>query len=118
MGDAARIAGSVADGKISVSRYILSAVRGTDLGLYRLEELSEPLRRVVEKMKGGEFSTVLDTDFGYQILYVQKIQETPERTLEEVESEIQRALYNDFVDNKYQEWLDELRTRSHIKIIN
>ena len=96
----------------------LSDVRGTDLGLYLLEELSEPLRKVIEKMKPGEYSQILDTDFGYQILYVQKIQETPEKTLEEVEPDIQRTLYNDFVDNKYQEWLDELRTRSHIKIIN
>ncbi|NNL76506.1 MAG: hypothetical protein HKO68_09240, partial [Desulfobacterales bacterium] len=95
-----------------------SDVRGTDLGLYRLEELSKPLREIVEKMQAGEFSTVLETDFGYQILYLQKIQATKEKALEEVEPEIQSLLYNEFVDNKYAEWLDELRTRSHIKIIN
>jgi peptidyl-prolyl cis-trans isomerase SurA len=95
-----------------------SPVGGTDLGLYRLEELSEHLQKVVEKMKAGEFSTVLETDFGYQILYVQKIQETPAKTLDEVDSEIQQILYSEYVDNKYQEWLDELRERSHIRIVN
>jgi peptidyl-prolyl cis-trans isomerase SurA len=92
--------------------------RGTDLGLFRLEELSEQLQKVVKKMKAGEFSEVMDTDFGYQIIYVQKIQETPAKSLAEVESEIHQALYSEYVDNKYQEWLDELRTRSHIRIIN
>jgi parvulin-like peptidyl-prolyl isomerase len=69
-------------------------------------------------MKAGEFSPVLETDFGYQILYVQKIQETPAKTLDEVDSEIQQILYSEYVDNKYQEWLDELRERSHIRIVN
>jgi len=95
-----------------------SAVQGTDLGLYRLEELSEQFQKVVREMKPGEFSAVLNTDFGYQILYVQKIQETPAKPLDKVESEIHQELYTEFVNNKYQEWLDELRARSLIKIIN
>ena len=95
-----------------------SVVRGTDLGLYRLEELSEQLRKVVEKMKAGEFTEVLDTDFGYQILYVQKIEVTESKALETVESEIQQTLYDEYVDSEYRDWLEELRKRSHIRIIN
>jgi len=95
-----------------------SDVEGTDLGLYRLEELSEQLRQVVKKMKTGEFSSVLDTHFGYQILYVQKIEESQAKTLEAVEPEIETLLYNEMVDNKYQEWLEQLRAQSFIKIIN
>jgi len=95
-----------------------SAVKGTDLGLYRHDELSKELRKVVDELKGGEFSEVLDTNFGYQMIYVQKIEDSPAKPLEAVESEIQQILYNEFVDNKYQEWLEELRTRSHIQVIN
>ena len=95
-----------------------SVVQGTDLGLYRLEELSEQLREVVEKMKSDEFSEVLDTDFGLQIIYVQNIQETQTKSLEEIESEIEEKLYNEAVDNKYQDWLDALRKSSLIKIIS
>jgi peptidyl-prolyl cis-trans isomerase SurA len=95
-----------------------SAVEGTDLGLYRLEELSEQLRQVVKKMKTGEFSSVLDTHFGYQILYIQKIEESQAKPLEAVEPEIETLLYNEMVDNKYQEWLEQLRAESLIKIIN
>jgi len=95
-----------------------SRVQGTDLGLYRPEELSEQLQGAVVKLKAGEFSEVLDTDFGPQIIYVQKIQETPTKSLDEIESEIQEILYNESVDNRYQGWLDELRKRSLIKIIS
>jgi len=93
-------------------------VEGTELGLYRLKELSEQLRRAVAKLKAGEFSEVLDTEFGPQIIYLQKIQETHSKSLEEIESEIEEILYTESVDNKYQTWLDELRKRSLIKIIS
>ena len=95
-----------------------SAVQGSDLGLYRLEELSEQLRQVVKKLDTGEFSAVLDTNFGYQIIYVQKIEESQAKSLAAMESEIEELLYAELVDNKYQEWLEQLRTRSHIRIIN
>jgi peptidyl-prolyl cis-trans isomerase SurA len=95
-----------------------SAVQGTDLGLYRLEEVSEQLRQVVENTGAGQFSGVLDTNFGYQILYVQKIENSQSKPLEAVESEIEELLFNELVDNKYQEWLEQLRARSHIRIIN
>jgi len=94
------------------------AVQGTDLGLYRLKELSEQLRQVVEKMDAGEYSAVLDTNFGYQIIYVQKIEDSQDQPLAAVESEIEEKLYKELVDNKYQEWLEQLRARSHIRIIN
>ena len=95
-----------------------SRVQGTDLGLYRLEELSGQLEGAVAKLKAGEFSEVLDTDFGPQIIYVQKIQETSTKSLDEIESEIEEILYNESVDNRYQDWLDELRKQSLIKIIS
>jgi peptidyl-prolyl cis-trans isomerase SurA len=94
-----------------------SPVKGTDLGLYRPDELSAQLQTVVEKMKAGEYSKVLDTNFGYQIIYVQEINETPPKALEELEADIKQILFNEYVDNRYQEWLEELRARSYIKII-
>ena len=95
-----------------------SRIQGTELGLYRLEELSEQLRGAVARLKAGEFTEALDTDFGPQIIYLQKIQETPSKSLDEIESEIEEILYNESVNNRYQDWLDELRQRSLIKIIS
>jgi len=95
-----------------------SRVQGSDLGLYRLEELSKQLQGAVAKLKAGEFSEVLLTDFGPQIIYVEKIQQTPTKSLDEIESEIEEILYKESVDTRYQDWLDELRKRSLIKIIS
>jgi peptidyl-prolyl cis-trans isomerase SurA len=90
---------------------------GTDLGLYRLDELSPQLKNVVKDMKVGEYSSILETDRGYQIIYVQKILMTDSKSLSDVEAEIEDVLYNEAIDNRYNTWLSELRKRSHIKII-
>jgi peptidyl-prolyl cis-trans isomerase SurA len=90
---------------------------GADLGLYRLDELSPQLRNVVKNMKEGEYSSILETDGGYQIIYVQKMLVTDSKSLSDVEAEIEDVLYNEAIDNRYNTWLSELRKRSHIKII-
>ena len=90
---------------------------GTDLGLYRLDELSSQLRNVVKDMKAGGYSSILKTDRGYQIIYVQKVLVTDSKTIADVKAEIEDILYNEAIDNRYNTWLSELRKRSHIKII-
>jgi len=109
--------GSSFEALVSELNESASAVKGTDLGLYRRDELSEELRKVVSKLKSNEFSEILETNFGYQIIYVQEIQDTAAKPIAEVENEIQQILYDELVDNKYQDWLEDLRARSHIRII-
>lgn len=92
--------------------------KGGDLGLFLLKELSPQLQEVVKTMTAGDFSSILEADVGYQIIYVQKIIEAPAKTVAEVKNEIHEILYRELVDNKYQKWLEDLRKRSHIKIIN
>ena len=95
-----------------------AAVQGTDLGLYRPDDLSEDLQGVVAGLKPKQFTKIMETSFGYQIIYVQTIEDQPAKPLDEVKAEIRQLLYDEFVDNKYQVWLDDLRERSHIRIIN
>lgn len=94
------------------------ASEGGDLGLFGLHELSLQLQKAIKGMKAGEFTPVLYTDQGYQILFVQEIVNTSGKPLEEVSPEIERILFDDIVDNKFQSWLEDLRKQSHIKIIN
>ncbi len=91
--------------------------QGTDLGLYHLDELSPQLRNVVKDMKAGEYSSIIETDSGYLIIYVQKVLVAGSKTLSDVETEIEDVLYNEAIDKRYNTWLSELRERSHIKII-
>ncbi|MBW1866519.1 MAG: hypothetical protein JRI38_02060, partial [Deltaproteobacteria bacterium] len=39
------------------------------------------------------------------------------KSMEEASPEIEQKLFNEIVDKKFQEWLENLRKRSHIKII-
>lgn len=93
------------------------ASEGGDLGLFGLYELLPQLQKAIKGIKAGEFTPVLDTEQGYQIFFVQEIVNTPEKPLEEVSPEIERILFNEIVDNKFQSWLEDLRKQSHIKII-
>jgi peptidyl-prolyl cis-trans isomerase SurA len=94
-----------------------SAIQGSDLGLFRIEELNPRLREAVRELKAGQFSSIVETDFGYQIVFVQEIQETASRPLAQVESEIQDILFRERVDGRFISWLSDLRKRSHIKIM-
>jgi peptidyl-prolyl cis-trans isomerase SurA len=94
-----------------------SAVQGSDLGLFRIEELTPRLREAVRDLKAGQFSPIVETDFGYQIVFVQEIKDTASRPLAQVESEIQDILFRERVDDRFVSWLSDLRKRSHIKIM-
>ncbi len=93
------------------------ASEGGDLGLFGLSELSLQLQKEIKGMKAGEFTPVLYTDQGYQILFVQEVVDTSGKPLEEVSPEIERILFDDIVDKNFQSWLEDLRKQSHIKII-
>lgn len=90
---------------------------GGDLGLFGLDELSPQLRNAIKEMKAGEFTPVLDTDQGFQIFFVKEIVKTSGKPLEEVSPEIEKILFNEIVEKKFQSWLGDLRNQSVIKII-
>jgi peptidyl-prolyl cis-trans isomerase SurA len=93
------------------------AQEGGDLGLFELDTLSPQLKAAIKEMKAGEFTSVIDTDQGYQIFFVQDVSKTPGKSLEDASSEIERILYDEIVNNKFQAWVEDLRKQSHIKII-
>ena len=90
---------------------------GGDLGLFGLDELSPQLRNIIKEMKAGEFTSVLDTDHGFQIFLVKEIVQNSGKPLEDVSPEIEEILFNEIVEKKYQSWLEDLRKQSVIKII-
>ncbi|MBI5581688.1 MAG: SurA N-terminal domain-containing protein [Deltaproteobacteria bacterium] len=92
-------------------------LQGSDLGLFRAEELTPQLREVVKTMSAGAVSPIVESEFGFQVVFVQQIAETAGRPLAEVEPEIQEILYRERVDGKIKTWITELRRRSHIKIM-
>jgi peptidyl-prolyl cis-trans isomerase SurA len=95
-----------------------SRVDGGDLGFFKLEDLAPRLQELIKDMKAGDLTPVLEMDFGFQIVYVDEIVESGGKSLEEAKTGIQSKLYEQIVDEKYSSWLQALRDRSHIKIVN
>lgn len=93
-------------------------IQGSELGLFRVDELTPQLREVVRELKPGQVSPIVESDFGYQVVYVQRIQETAAKPLDQVESEIQEILFRETVDNRFNSWLADLRKRSHVKLLD
>jgi len=92
-------------------------IQGSELGLFRLEELTPQLRDAVQGMRPGEVSAVVESDFGYQVVYVQQINDTAGKPMAQVEAEIQEILFRERVDSRFAAWLADLRKNSHIKIM-
>jgi peptidyl-prolyl cis-trans isomerase SurA len=95
----------------------LTAKDGGDLGLFTIEELAPELQETVRWMEEGEVSSILQTSQGYQLLFLEETRSASGKTLEEARAEIQQQLYREEVDRKYKAWLETLRERSYIKVI-
>jgi peptidyl-prolyl cis-trans isomerase SurA len=93
------------------------ASSGGYLGSFDPETLAPHIREAVVNLNPGEFSSILDTDQGYQIFFVDKIESKEGRSFDEASDEIEDRLYKEIVDERFSSWLQELRNRSHIKIV-
>lgn len=91
------------------------AEEGGDIGSFAADALSEEIREPILNLSPGEFTDVLETELGYQILYLEEIEEAGGRPLDAVREDIQETLYQEAVNETFQTWLDDLRDRSHIK---
>lgn len=94
-----------------------SAANGGDLGIFESRLLAEPIRKALEGLEKGQYTKILDTEFGYQIFYVEEITHTGGKSLEDVKAEIEDKLYADIVNQKFQAWLKDLRERAHIEVL-
>ena len=95
----------------------MAAAKGGNLGLFRIQDISPQLQDAIKGLQAGDHTPIMGTDQGYQIFYVQNIVGTPEKSLKEVTPEIQEKLFNEIINERYRTWLEELRTKSHIRII-
>ncbi|MFC1489533.1 peptidylprolyl isomerase [Thermodesulfobacteriota bacterium] len=94
-----------------------STADGGYLGLFKIDALLPQLQEAIKGMKAGEFTSILDTDQGYQIFYISEIVKIPGKSCEEATPEIETRLYDEVVNEKYAAWIEELRKKSHVKII-
>ena len=94
-----------------------TASNGGLLGEFQSEDLADQIRRAIEGRQAGEYTSVLNTDRGLQLFYIDDIRLVAAKSLEQVKPEIEGKLYDQIVNRKFKNWLTDLRDRSHIRII-
>ncbi len=94
-----------------------TAADGGLLGEFKADDLSGPIRAALKGLKSGDHTSIMETDRGLQLFYVDDIKLVAGKSLEEAAPEIEGKLYDQIVNRKFTNWLSELRERSHIKII-
>ena len=94
-----------------------TARHGGDLGYMEIRLLAAPIQQGLKDLQKGQISSVIDTEQGYQIFLLEDVRHSGGKTLEEAKPEIQDRLYAQIIDQKFQNWLKELRERAHIHII-
>ena len=90
---------------------------GGDLGFFEARLLAAPIREALSVLKAGQFTSIVETEQGYQIFYVEEISSTG-RSLEQASQEIEEKLLAEAREKRFQAWLEELRQRAHIEILN
>ncbi|MBW2041889.1 MAG: SurA N-terminal domain-containing protein [Deltaproteobacteria bacterium] len=96
----------------------VAAEDGGLLGLFDFEELSQRLRETLTGKGAGEFTGLLETEQGYQIVYIDEIVEIPAKEVDEVSAEIEEKLFQEQIKKRYDAWLEEIRTQSIVKRID
>ena len=92
-----------------------NAEDGGALGSFSMETLADELKKAIAPLDKGQYTGVVSTDQGFQIFFLDEIVEARDIPLDEVKEEIQRKLYDQIVEEKFNSWLESLRGNSHIK---
>ncbi|HJX30879.1 MAG TPA: peptidyl-prolyl cis-trans isomerase [Thermodesulfobacteriota bacterium] len=87
-----------------------------DVGMYKKGELMNTLDQEAFALKPGEMSNVISTNKGYCIIRVLERSEEKTKKIEEVNGAISNYLFQQKMEDKLQEWLQELRTNAYIDI--
>lgn len=90
---------------------------GGDLGVFDIDTFSDAIRAAVKSLKKGEYSRVISTNQGFQIIYVEEILDTGGTTLEQARDEIQDILYREQAEEKFARWIESLKKNAHIRIM-
>lgn len=108
------------DFKVVADRYSSRVAVASDLrlGVFSVDEMSPSIRKAVEGLKPGGYSDIIETPMGFQILRLVGISNSKEEDIDPaLMEEIRQKLYNQQVNQRFEDWLNELRSKSAIRIL-
>lgn len=93
-----------------------SASEGGSLGFFKKGQLLPAFEAAAFSMKKGEISDLVRTPFGFHIIKVDDTKEATPEPLETVKDKIKSALTSEMMEQRYKEWMEELKKSAIIEI--
>jgi peptidyl-prolyl cis-trans isomerase SurA len=90
--------------------------KGGALGTFKAGEMLAVIDQAVRKIGPGEFTPVLKTPQGYQIIKINKRTLISDPKLDEEREDIRRTLYADAFKRQFRLWLNQRRDEAFIRI--
>jgi peptidyl-prolyl cis-trans isomerase SurA len=90
--------------------------KGGLLGTFKAGEMLKEIEAAVRQIGPGEFSPIVKTSLGYQIIKINKRTLISDPKLDEEREGIRRVLYSDALKRQFKLWLKQRRDESFIRI--
>lgn len=92
--------------------------KGGDMGFLKKGTLLKELDSAMETLKVGEISGIIETEIGFHLLFLKAKKKSEYLPLAEVWDSIKNDLYNEKAEEIRKKWIQELREKAYIKIID
>jgi len=79
-------------------------------------EMIPAIDAVIFKLGIGEVSTVIETAMGYHLFQVEEREEGKHFSLEEVRDQIRAFLFHKQSEERFQQWMEELKQKAYISV--
>jgi peptidyl-prolyl cis-trans isomerase SurA len=93
-----------------------SAKEGGDLGFLKKGDLLPEFENALLRLKQGEISGLISTTVGVHILKLEEYRPGKRQTYEQAKQEIEDFMYRKRSEERFNQWLDELRKNASIEI--
>jgi peptidyl-prolyl cis-trans isomerase SurA len=95
-----------------------AAKDGGDLGSFKKGDMLPEIEAAVEGMKPGQVSGIVNTTAGFHIIKLESRTPGEVKPFDEVKGKIEDLLYRKKSEERFKEWIGELRKSASIEIMN
>lgn len=92
------------------------AEQGGDLGFVDWKDLDSKWKNILKDLKKGNLSEVFSLQDRYAILYLQSSMPAGQKPLKEVREKIRNVIYQQKLKDRFEEYMEELRSKAVIEV--
>ncbi len=93
------------------------AAEGGMLGTFSEQELAPFIKNIIQQLKPGELSDIVETPIGFQMFKYTQTSMQQNNIDEELKEKLKDEIYRKKINVKFEEWLRQLRSKATIKIL-